>query len=72
MQGQTRNRVAVNGEADFNRRVLHPKPEAAWLLGISLRTLDYMICRGEIKTVKLKKRRLVPRSQIEKIARGAR
>lgn len=52
-------------------RILHSKPEAAALLGISLRALDYMIAQGEIKTVKIRKRRLVPRSEIEKIARKA-
>jgi excisionase family DNA binding protein len=63
-----------NASLDLDRRrVLHSKPEAAWLLGISLRSLEYMIGRGEVKTVKLgKKRRLVPRSEIDRIARAAR
>jgi excisionase family DNA binding protein len=57
---------------DFKRRILHPKQEAAWLIGVSPRMLDYMIRRGDVKTVKVGKRRLVPRSEILKIARRAR
>jgi excisionase family DNA binding protein len=66
-------------EADMNRlveerkAVLVLKPEAAELLGISLRMLDYLIARGEVKTVRLgTKRRLVPRGEIDRIVRTAR
>jgi excisionase family DNA binding protein len=63
----------VSQEDDVKPRILHSKSEAAALLGISLRSLDYMISRGEIKTVKLcKKRRMVPRAEIQRIALGAR
>ncbi len=54
-------------------RVLYPMPEAAALLGISLRGLNNLIANKEIRTVKVgKRRRLVPRAEIEKIARAAR
>jgi excisionase family DNA binding protein len=57
---------------DIQQRILHPKTEAATLMGISPRKLDYMISNGEVKTVRLGKRRMVPRAEIERIARTAR
>jgi excisionase family DNA binding protein len=54
------------------QRILHSVPEAAQLLGVSARKLHYMIARGEIASVKIGERRLVPISAIVKIARRAR
>jgi hypothetical protein len=72
-----RNRAASSKEnkkmtsTDQMQRILHSKPEAAMLMCISLRKLDYMISLGELKTVRLGKRRMVPRAEIERIAKGA-
>jgi excisionase family DNA binding protein len=63
--------MAINEEVQ--PRVLHPIPETAFLLGISQRQVHYMIARREIKSVRVgRKRRLVPRSEIDRIARQAR
>lgn len=54
-------------------RILHPLPEAAFLLGISVRGVHYLVSRREIKSVKIgPKRRFIPHSEIERIARQAR
>jgi excisionase family DNA binding protein len=52
-------------------RLAHPKPEAAFLLGVSLRKLELMVSAKEIKTVQIGRRRLVPRSEIERLARAS-
>jgi excisionase family DNA binding protein len=51
--------------------ILLSKVEAASMLSVSLRMIDYLIRTGQLKSVKLKRRRLVPRSEILRIARGA-
>jgi len=51
-------------------RELHPKREAAFLLGdISVRKLEYMIAAKEIRVKRIGKRVLIPRSEIERLAR---
>jgi excisionase family DNA binding protein len=59
-------------EMTVPQRVTHPKTEAAFLLGISLRKLELMIASKELRTVRIGKRRLIPRSEIERLAREAR
>jgi excisionase family DNA binding protein len=44
--------------------------EAASELGISRRHIDRLVTRGEVSTIRLGKRRLVPASEIERIVRG--
>lgn len=44
--------------------------EAAAALGVSLRTLDYLIGRGELPARRVGRRVLIPRSELEKFARG--
>lgn len=41
-------------------RVLHSKPEAAAVLSVSERVLERLIADGEVETVKIGRRRLVP------------
>jgi excisionase family DNA binding protein len=64
--------ASMERETKAQKAVLASKKETTQELGgISLRTLDYMIARGEIKTVQLGKRRLIPRSEIDRIVRTA-
>ena len=44
--------------------------EAATVLGVSLRTLDYLIERGELPARRVGRRVLISRSELEKFARG--
>jgi excisionase family DNA binding protein len=50
-------------------RILHPRPEAAHLLAISLRKLDHLVQARAIKVVKIGRRTLVPRTELERFAR---
>ncbi len=50
-------------------RILCSKREAAAALAISIRTLETLISLGEIKSVRVGKRRLIPRSELERFAR---
>jgi excisionase family DNA binding protein len=49
--------------------LLLSKRNAAAALGISVRTLETLISVKELKTVRIGRRRLVPRHELEKFAR---
>lgn len=49
--------------------LLLSKRNAAASLGISLRTLEMLISIKELKSVRIGKRRLIPRRELEKFAR---
>jgi len=49
--------------------LLSPKREAAQVLGISVRTLETLIALGELKSVRVGRRRLIPRGELERFAR---
>ena len=51
-------------------QILVSRQEAAKALSISVRSLDYMIARGELPARKLGKRTLIPRAALEKFARN--
>jgi excisionase family DNA binding protein len=44
--------------------------EAARLLGISRQTLEKLIYVGDVPSIVLRRRRLVPRSFLERLAKG--
>jgi len=50
--------------------ILFSRKEAASLLAISLRGLDYLISQGRIRTRRIGKRVLISRQEIERFARG--
>jgi excisionase family DNA binding protein len=50
-------------------RLLSPKRQAAEALGISVRTLETLIALGELKSVRVGRRRLIPRTELERFAR---
>jgi hypothetical protein len=57
---------------DFKQtpRMNYPKAEAAYLIGISLRSLNYMIANRECATRKIGGRVLIPHGEVVRIARS--
>ena len=51
-------------------RLLHPRKEAAWLLGISVRSLDYLIANKLLATRKIGGRILIPHSEPVRFSRA--
>jgi excisionase family DNA binding protein len=49
-------------------RILHPRPDAANLLAISLRKLDQLIKARIISVVKIGKRTLISQAELESFA----
>lgn len=52
-------------------QILVSRQDAAKALSVSVRSVDYMISRGELPARKLGKRTLIPRASLEKFARGS-
>lgn len=50
-------------------RILCSKRDAASALGISVRTLETLIAVKELKSVRIGRRRMVPRVELERFAR---
>ena len=49
-------------------RLLYPRRDAAFQLGVSVRTLDYMIARKELETRRIGKKVLVTRRSLVRFA----
>lgn len=58
-------------EISVPERLLHSKVEASHLLCISVRKLEQLILSKQIRTVRVGKRRLIPRRELERLARQA-
>ncbi len=50
-------------------KVLITLQEAAAALGLSLRGVDYLLAQGRLATRKIGRRRLIPRTELERFAR---
>lgn len=50
--------------------ILVSRPEAARLLGLSARTVDYLRSKGVLRSRKIGKRALILRTDLERFARG--
>ena len=50
-------------------KILVTRAEAARALGLSLRAIDYLLAGGKLATRKVGRRRLIPRSELERFAR---
>lgn len=50
--------------------ILVSRPEAARLLGLSARTVDYLRSKGVLRARKIGKRALILRTDLERFARG--
>jgi excisionase family DNA binding protein len=51
------------------RKLLVSKRQAATTLNVSVRTLENLIARKELETIRIGKRRLVPMAVLERFAR---
>jgi excisionase family DNA binding protein len=51
-------------------RLLYDRKSAAKMLSISLRSLAYLLSRGEIRFRRVGSRTLIPRSELLRFARG--
>lgn len=51
-------------------RLLYPRKDAAYRLGISLRALDYLIAGQRIRTQRVAKRVLIHARELERFARA--
>jgi hypothetical protein len=51
-------------------RLLHPREEAAWFLGISIRSLDYLIANKQLAKRKNGGRVLIPHSELVRFSRA--
>lgn len=51
-------------------RLLYPREEAAWFLGICPRSLDYLIANKRLLTRKIGGRVLIPYSELVKFAKS--
>lgn len=49
-------------------KFLYSKKEAAASLGVSARTVDYLIARGELETKRIGKKVLIPREVLRRFA----
>jgi excisionase family DNA binding protein len=50
-------------------KLLHTRNEAAHLLSVSLRQIDYLVGNGILPSRRVGRRRLIPRSALEQFAR---
>jgi excisionase family DNA binding protein len=51
-------------------KLLLSRNEAAELLNLSTRSVDYLVAEGRLPSRKFGKRRLIPRDAVERIARN--
>lgn len=61
----------MNAQPDMTRRLAYPIPESAHLLGISPRGVYRLIESGDLRTVTLGRRRLVPADELARITTAA-
>jgi excisionase family DNA binding protein len=54
----------------LSNKVLLSLKEVSALAGLSLRTTTKLIASGEIKSIRVGRRRLVPRDELDRFARG--
>jgi len=52
--------------ADLDQ-LAYSTPDAANLLGVSIQTVYRMLAAGELRTIKIRGRRLVPASELQRI-----
>ena len=59
---------AMGSKEVQNERLLYPRKDAAFQLGVSVRTLDYIIARKELETRRIGKKVLIPRGALVRFA----
>jgi excisionase family DNA binding protein len=53
---------------NFIDQLLYSRRDAARVLSLSVRSIDKLISKGQLSTVQVGTRRLLPRSELERIA----
>jgi excisionase family DNA binding protein len=53
----------------MQEQILLSRRDAAMALGVSLRTIDYLISRGELRARPIGRRKMVARVELERFAR---
>ena len=53
----------------MNDKILLSRKDAAEAISVSLRKLDYLVANAVLKAIKLGKRTLIPRAELEKLAK---
>lgn len=66
-QGTEKLQLLPNTEV---QRLLHPRKESAWMLGICVRALDYLIANKKLATRRIGGRVLIPHSELVRFARA--
>lgn len=61
--------MALLGDV-MSERLLYPRKDAAFRLGISVRSLDYLIAGQRIRTQRIAKRVLIHARELERFARA--
>lgn len=51
------------------QKLLYDRRSAAATLSISIRTLDYFIARGELRTIRIGRKVLIPANELKQFAR---
>ena len=51
------------------QKLLYDRRSAAAALSISIRSLDYYIARGEVRTIRIGRKVLIPASELKQFAR---
>ena len=57
----------MNAPAPPAQRLSYSPTEAAWATGLSLPTINRKIARGELRSVKVGRRRLIPAQELERL-----
>jgi hypothetical protein len=52
------------------QRLLHPRKEAAWMLAMSVRSLDYLIANKQLATRRIGGRVMIPHGELVRFARA--
>ena len=56
--------------AVLGTRILYPQKDAAYILGVSLRTIGYLISEKKLMTKRIGKRQLIPLSELQRFAKS--
>ena len=53
----------------IDERVLFSRKRFAWAADVSVRTVDYLLRAGRIRGIRVGRRTLIPRSELERLAK---
>lgn len=53
-----------------SERLLYPRKDAAFQLGISIRAVDYLVANRQLETRRIGRKVLIPRGELVRFAKG--